>query len=80
MALRGRRINYFVGLWCPMASEGVEITVSLTNFQKSNISWLQQPHKEKVPDISKKWIFDDPFHRKGPVLIILVPGMIPPSR
>ena len=76
MALRGRRINYFVGLWCPMASEGVEITVSLTNFQKSNISWLQQPHKEKVPDISKKWIFDDPFHKKGLVLIIRVLGII----
>ena len=59
-----------------MASEGVEITVSLTNFQKSNISWLQQPHKEKVPDISKKWIFDDPFHKEGLVLVIWALGMI----
>ena len=27
----------------------------------------------------KNWIFDDPFHIKGPVLVILVPGMIRPS-
>ena len=24
----------------------------------------------------KKWIFDDPSRKKGPVLVILVPGMI----
>jgi len=28
----------------------------------------------------KNWIFDDPFHKKGPVLVILVPGMIQPSQ
>ena len=27
----------------------------------------------------KNWIFDDPFHKKGQVLVILVPGMIQPS-
>ena len=27
----------------------------------------------------KNWIFDDPFHQKGPVLVILVPGVIKPS-
>jgi hypothetical protein len=26
-----------------------------------------------VPYIIKKWIFDDPFHNKLPVLVILVP-------
>ena len=51
-----------------------------TSFQKINIGWPQQPPTEKVSDISKKWIFDDPFHRKGPVLILLVPGIIQPSR
>ena len=25
------------------------------------------------------WVFDDPFHKKGPVLVILVPGKIKPS-
>ena len=24
----------------------------------------------------KNWIFDDPFHKKGPVMVILVPCMI----
>jgi hypothetical protein len=27
----------------------------------------------------KNWIFDDPFHKNGPVLVILVPGIIEPS-
>jgi hypothetical protein len=27
----------------------------------------------------KNWIFDDPFHKKLPVLVILVPVMIKPS-
>jgi hypothetical protein len=27
----------------------------------------------------KNWIFDDPFHKKLPVLVILVPVMIRPS-
>ena len=27
----------------------------------------------------KNWIFDDPFHKKGPLLVILVPGMIQSS-
>ena len=27
----------------------------------------------------KIWIFDDPISKKGPILVILVPGMIQPS-
>jgi hypothetical protein len=27
----------------------------------------------------KNWIFDDPFHKKLPILVILVPVMIKPS-
>jgi hypothetical protein len=27
----------------------------------------------------KDWIFDDPFNKKGPLLVILVPGMIQSS-
>ena len=27
----------------------------------------------------KNWIFDTPFHKQGPLLVILVPGMIQPS-
>ena len=57
MALRGRRSNNFVELWCLVASGGVDIWVSSTSFQKSNIGWPQQPPKERVPDISKKLDF-----------------------
>ena len=36
--------------------------------------------RQKRSQISvKNWIFDDSFHEKGPVLAILVPGMIQPS-
>ena len=51
--------------------------------------WLPQPFFKKVTlarlnslwqkgyQISvKNWIFDDPFHKKEPVLVVLVPGMI----
>ena len=34
---------------------------------------------EKVLISVKNWIFDDTFYKKGPVLVILVPGMIQPS-
>ena len=27
----------------------------------------------------KNWIFDGPFHKKEPLFVILVPGMIQPS-
>ena len=54
MALRGRRINNFVELWCLLALGGLDISVSTTSFQKSNIDWPQQLPTEKVSDISKK--------------------------
>ena len=48
MALRGRRINNFLGLWCLVASGGLHICVSSTSFQKNNMSWPQQLLKEEV--------------------------------
>ena len=48
MALRGRRINNFLELWCLVALGGLDIWVSSTSFQKSNIGRPQQPLKEKV--------------------------------
>ena len=63
-----------------MASRVVGIWVSSTSFQKSNIDWLQQPLTKIVLISVKNWIFNDPFHEKGPVLVILVPGMIQPSQ
>ena len=79
MALKGRRINNFIESWCLVASGGLGIWVSSTSFQKSNIGWPQQPPTEKVLISVKIWIFDDTFYKKGPVLVILVPGMIQPS-
>ena len=48
MALRGRRINNFIRLWCLVASGGLHICVSSTSFQKNDMSWPQQPLTEKV--------------------------------
>ena len=63
-----------------MASGGLEICVSSTNFQKNDVGWPQQPPTVSEYQISvKNWIFDDPFHKKGLVLIIWVLGMIKPT-
>ena len=80
MALRGRRIQNFLELWWLVASRVVGIWVSSTSFQKSNIGWPQQPPTEIVLISVKNWIFDGPFPKKGPVLVILVTGMIQPSQ
>ena len=64
----------------PVYSWGYGIWVSSTSFQKSNIGWPQQPLTEIVLISVKFWIFDDSFLKKGPVLVILVPGMIQPSQ
>ena len=47
-ALRGRRINNFVELLCLGASGGYKFWVSWISFQKSNISWPQQPRTGKA--------------------------------
>ena len=52
MALRVRRINSFLELWCLVASGGLDIWVSSTSFQKSNIGWPHQPSKEKFLKIN----------------------------
>ena len=48
MALRGRRINNFITLWCLVASGGLHICFSSTSFQKNDMSWPQQHRTEKV--------------------------------
>jgi hypothetical protein len=47
-ALRGRRINNFIELWFIVGLGGLEIWVSSTSFQKSNILWPKQPPIEQV--------------------------------
>ena len=46
--LRGRRITIFVKLWCLVALGGYKFWVSWIIFQKSNISWPQQPPTGKA--------------------------------
>ena len=47
-ALRGRRINNFIELWCVVGSGDFKILVLSTSFQKSNIGWPEQPPTKKV--------------------------------
>jgi hypothetical protein len=49
------------------------------HLKKNNIGWPQQPLQKEYQISVKNWIFDDPFHKKGPVLVILVLEMIQPS-
>jgi hypothetical protein len=79
MALKGRRINSFIELWCLVGSRGLDICVSSTSFQKIDIGWPQQPLTERVSDISERLDFDNLFHKKGLVVVIWVLGMIKPS-
>ena len=57
MALRGRKINNFLELWCLVALRDVEICVPSKRFQKINIGWPQQPRTERVSDMSEKLDF-----------------------
>ena len=65
VALRGRGINHWIELWCPVASGDSEICVSSANFQKNDISWPKQPPTEKVPK------FNMIFHDSTKKLVIL---------
>jgi hypothetical protein len=47
-ALRGRRLNDYIDLWCLAASGDNKFCVSSTSFQKNDIVWPQQPLTEKV--------------------------------
>ena len=59
-ARRGRSINHFIDSWFIVGSGGLEIWVSSTSFQKSNIDWPQQPLTEKV------LVFNLIFHDSTP--------------
>ena len=57
MVLRGRNVENFDDLSLAAWSLGLPICVSSTTFQKSSISWPQQPPTERVSDISEKLDF-----------------------
>jgi hypothetical protein len=48
-------------------------------FKKVAWAGLNSLRQKEYQILVKNWISDDPFHKKGQVLIILVPGMIQPS-
>jgi hypothetical protein len=66
-------LKVFVYFW------GLEIWVSSTSFQKINIGWPPISLQQKGYRISVILIFDDPFHKKWLLLVILVWLMIKPS-
>ena len=53
MALRGRKVENFDDISLAARSRELPICVSSSSFQKSSISWPQQPPTELVSDISK---------------------------
>jgi hypothetical protein len=61
MALRGRRINIFLEVWCLVASGGLHFCVSSTSFKINDIPWPQQPLTEKV--LKFNMIFYDPTEK-----------------
>jgi hypothetical protein len=75
-ALRGRRINDLLKLWCLVASRGWDFCVSSTSFQKKKYRLVSTASYRKIS--VKNWIFDDPFLKKGLVLVIWVLGVIKP--
>ena len=60
MALRGRRSNNFVELWCLSSGFRRFGHLSFMNFQKSNICWpLQAPLEKVLKSVKINWIFDN---------------------
>ena len=61
----GYKDQYFIELWCLVASRGLDIWDSSTSFQKNSIGWPQQPLTAKVSDISEKLDFWWSIPQKG---------------
>jgi hypothetical protein len=78
LALNDEQIDIFNFITLVARSGGYDTWVLSTSCKKSNIGLPQQPPTERVSEISKRWIFNL-FHKKGPALVIFVPGMIQPS-
>ena len=78
MALRGRKIDNFDDISLAAWSQGLLICVSSTVFKKIASAGLNSLRQKGCRILVKNWIFDDPFHKKGQLLVILEPGMIQP--
>ena len=73
------RIYNFIDLWCLVASGGLDICVSSTNFKTMTSAGLNSLRQKEYQILVKNCIFDDPFYKKGLALVIRVLGMIKPS-
>ena len=76
MALRGRRINNLLNYGAQWLQEVWTFEFHESVFKKVTSGGLNSLQKEGYQISVKNWIFDDPFHKKGLVLIIWVLGMI----
>ena len=78
MTLRGRVINNFVklGQWL---QEVWTFEFHQPIFKKVASAGLNSLQQKWYQILVKNWIFDDPFHKKLPVMVLLVPVMIRPS-
>ena len=59
--------------------EGYPFVFHQPLFKKVASAGLNSLQQKGYQMLVKNWIFDDPFHKKEPLLVILVPGMIQPS-
>ena len=64
-AQRGKKKNCLINSWCLVASGGLGIWVTSTNFQNNDIYWPQQPPTERVSDIGEKLDFWGSVPQKG---------------
>ena len=59
--------------------EGLPFVFHQPVFKKVALAGLSSLQQKGYQILVTTWIFDDPFYKKGPLLVILVPGMIQPS-
>ena len=64
MALRDRRTNNFLELWCLVSSGGAVIWVYQPVFKKIASAGLSSLRQKGYQILVKNWIFDDPLHKK----------------
>ena len=78
MALRGQRINDFIELhMMPSGLKRFGNLCFINQFWKKNISTgLNSLRQKEYQRSVKNWIFDDPFHKKGLLLVICTANIL----
>ena len=64
---------------CLHGQEGYPFVFHQPLFNKVALASLNSLQQKGYQMLIKNWIFDDPFHKKEPLLVILVPGIIQSS-